>query len=96
MSLKILVHNSLWATEYHAKIWCEMLSSSFFFFSGTSVMEGSAQFLVLAVGLNSQTGTIMRLMGVTRGDDDCFDNVSVKAKLISCNFMINEKKNAHS
>jgi hypothetical protein len=28
-------------------------------------MEGSGQFLVLAVGLNSQTGIIMSLMGAT-------------------------------
>lgn len=33
--------------------------------SGTHVMEGSGQFLVLAVGLNSQTGIIMTLLGAT-------------------------------
>lgn len=33
--------------------------------SGTHVMEGSGQFLVLAVGLNSQTGIIMSLLGAT-------------------------------
>lgn len=33
---------------------------------GSSVAEGNAQFLVLAVGLNSQTGTIMQQMGVAK------------------------------
>ena len=35
-------------------------------------MEGSGQFLVTAVGLNSQTGIIMKLLGATKeeeGDD---------------------------
>lgn len=56
-------------------------------------MEGSAQFLVLAVGLNSQTGTIMKLMGAARDDesslddDDDFDNISIKAKIL-CNYLI--------
>ena len=34
-------------------------------FSGTHVMEGSGNFLVTAVGLNSQTGIIMTLLGAT-------------------------------
>jgi Ca2+ transporting ATPase len=34
--------------------------------SGTHVMEGSGQFLVLAVGVNSQTGIIMTLLGATQ------------------------------
>lgn len=33
--------------------------------SGTHVMEGSGQFIVTAVGLNSQTGIIMALLGAT-------------------------------
>jgi Ca2+ transporting ATPase len=33
--------------------------------SGTHVMEGSGQFLVTAVGINSQTGIIMSLLGAT-------------------------------
>jgi Ca2+ transporting ATPase len=37
--------------------------------SGTHVMEGTGQFLVLAVGLNSQTGIIMTLLGATKGDN---------------------------
>ena len=37
--------------------------------SGTHVMEGTGQFLVLAVGLNSQTGIIMTLLGATQEDD---------------------------
>ena len=36
--------------------------------SGTHVMEGTGQFLVLAVGLNSQTGIIMTLLGATKDD----------------------------
>jgi Ca2+ transporting ATPase len=39
-------------------------------FSGTHVMEGSGQFLVLAVGLNSQSGIIMSLLGATQEDND--------------------------
>ena len=34
--------------------------------SGTHVMEGSGKMLVVAVGLNSQTGIIMSLLGATR------------------------------
>lgn len=34
-------------------------------FSGTHVMEGSGKMLVTAVGENSQTGVIMRLLGAT-------------------------------
>ena len=37
--------------------------------SGTHVMEGTGQFLVLAVGLNSQTGIIMTLLGATKADN---------------------------
>lgn len=36
-------------------------------------MEGSGQFLITAVGLNSQSGIIMTLLGATaeqEGDDD--------------------------
>ena len=32
-------------------------------------MEGTGQFLVLAVGLNSQTGIIMTLLGATKADN---------------------------
>ena len=38
--------------------------------SGTHVMEGSGQFLVTAVGLNSQTGIIMKLLGATNDEED--------------------------
>ena len=34
-------------------------------FSGTKVMEGSAKILITAVGINSQTGIIMHLLGAT-------------------------------
>ena len=37
--------------------------------SGTHVMEGSGRMLVTAVGLNSQTGIIMSLLGATESDD---------------------------
>ena len=36
--------------------------------SGTHVMEGSGRMLVTAVGLNSQTGIIMTLLGATKSD----------------------------
>lgn len=38
-------------------------------FSGTKVMEGSAKILITAVGVNSQTGIIMSLLGATDSDD---------------------------
>ena len=38
--------------------------------SGTHVMEGSGQFLVTAVGLNSQTGIIMKLLGATNEEEE--------------------------
>jgi len=38
-------------------------------FSNTHVMEGSAKFLVLAVGIHSQQGIIMSLLGATDTDD---------------------------
>jgi Ca2+ transporting ATPase len=38
-------------------------------FSGTHVMEGSAKMLVTAVGIHSQTGIIMTLLGATDSDD---------------------------
>ncbi len=33
-------------------------------------MEGSGRFLITAVGLNSQTGIIMTLLGATESKDD--------------------------
>ena len=38
-------------------------------FSGTHVMEGSAKMLVTAVGIYSQTGIIMSLLGATDSDE---------------------------
>ena len=38
-------------------------------FSGTHVMEGSGKMLVTAVGINSQTGIIMSLLGATDHDE---------------------------
>lgn len=51
--------------------------------SGTHVMEGSGQYIVTAVGLNSQTGIIMALLGAT---DDTESESSKK----------NNKKNVKS
>ena len=53
--------------------------------SGTHVMEGSGQFLVTAVGINSQTGIIMKLLGATNeeeedGDDGDDDEEEKKKK----------------
>ena len=49
----------------------DLICSFFFhFYTGTHVMEGSGQFLVTAVGLNSQTGIIMTLLGATNEEDD--------------------------
>jgi len=42
--------------------------------SGTHVMEGSGQFLVTAVGLNSQTGIIMKLLGATNDEEEDHDD----------------------
>jgi magnesium-transporting ATPase (P-type) len=36
----------------------------FLLIKGTNVMEGTGQFLVTAVGINSQSGIIMSLWGV--------------------------------
>lgn len=38
--------------------------------SGTHVMEGSGQFMVLAVGVHSQSGIIMTLLGAADVDED--------------------------
>lgn len=36
--------------------------------SGTHIMEGSGKMLITAVGVNSQTGIIMTLLGATKQD----------------------------
>ena len=46
----------------------------FTFYLGTHVMEGSGQFLVSAIGLNSQTGIIMVLLGATADKEDDEDD----------------------
>lgn len=43
-------------------------------------MEGSGQFLVLAVGIHSQTGIIMTLLGATADQDDLSNDESDKKK----------------
>lgn len=43
---------------------------SFWFRSGTHVMEGSGRMLVTAVGLNSQTGIIFTLLGAGSEDEE--------------------------
>ena len=48
-------------------------------------MEGSGQFLITAVGLNSQSGIIMTLLGATaeqEGDDDDDEEEDKKKKSI--------------
>ncbi|RCN32477.1 e1-E2 ATPase [Ancylostoma caninum] len=47
--------------------------------SGTHAMEGSGRFVITAVGLNSQTGIIMSLLGATKEDkkDDKSDKVEM-------------------
>jgi P-type Ca2+ transporter type 2B len=37
---------------------------------GTHVMEGSGKMLVTAVGINSQTGIILSLLGATQEDKE--------------------------
>ena len=51
--------------------------------SGTQVMEGSGRFMVIAVGLNSQTGIIMSLLGATEGGED---SESIKCKISKYSF----------
>jgi len=48
-----------------------LMASMFLFvlFSGTHVMEGSGKMLVTAVGLNSQSGIILALLGATGGHE---------------------------
>ena len=48
--------------------------------SGTHVMEGSGHFMVLAVGLNSQTGIIMTLLGATQEEDVKAEDEKAKKK----------------
>lgn len=51
-----------------------------FILSGTHVMEGSGQFLVTAVGINSQTGIIMSLLGATSESDNPKNNIKSNNK----------------
>jgi magnesium-transporting ATPase (P-type) len=48
--------------------------------SGTHVMEGSGLVLVLAVGLNSQTGIIMTLLGATEEEKQPKEAIEKKKK----------------
>ena len=48
--------------------------------SGTHVMEGSGRMLVVGVGLNSQVGSIMSLLGATAGGADAKDKKKKKKK----------------
>ncbi len=58
--------------------------------SGTHVMEGSGRFLVIAVGLNSQTGIIMTLLGATNAEDDDEDEIELEqqTKTKSINYFL--------
>ena len=55
---------------------------NFTILSGTHVMEGSGKFLVTAIGVNSQTGIIMTLLGATDAseEDDEVDEEKVEKK----------------
>ena len=41
----------------------------YFHFKGTHVMEGSGKVLITAVGVNSQTGIIMTLLGASEATE---------------------------
>ncbi|CAF0836714.1 unnamed protein product [Adineta steineri] len=47
--------------------------------SGTHVMEGSGRMVIVGVGLNSQVGSIMSLLGATDGGKDAKDKKKDKA-----------------
>ncbi len=54
--------------------------------SGTQVMEGSGRMLVVGVGLNSQVGSIMNLLGATAsGNDKKKDKKDSKATKVTPN-----------
>lgn len=60
-------------------------TNSFIVLSGTHVMEGSGRFVVTAVGLNSQTGIIMSLLGATQEENSAIepqkdDEIALKNK----------------
>lgn len=61
-------------------------------FSGTHVMEGSGQILVTAVGLNSQNGIIMRLLGATDEKEDEKDDDEEKEKKEKENKKVSKSK----
>lgn len=48
--------------------------------SGTQVMEGSGRMVVLGVGLNSQVGVIMNLLGATEGSNASKDKKKDKKR----------------
>ena len=48
--------------------------------SGTHIMEGSGKFLVTAVGLHSQTGIIMSLLGATGEEPQDTENIDTNGK----------------
>lgn len=48
--------------------------------SGTQVMEGSGRMVITGVGLNSQVGAIMSLLGVTGGGKDSKKSKKAKGK----------------
>ena len=49
-------------------------------FSGTHVMEGSGKMLVTAVGVSSQTGIIMTLLGATNHDEEAANKKNDKVR----------------
>ena len=58
----LIDESSLTGESDHIK---KSLIENFYILSGTHVVEGSGSFLVTGVGLNSETGTIMTLLGAT-------------------------------
>jgi magnesium-transporting ATPase (P-type) len=68
--------------------------------SGTHVMEGSGNILVLAVGVNSQTGIIMALLGGVGNEEEPEEAKNIKNKNIKksnffCFIFLIEKINVY-
>jgi len=53
--------------------------------AGTHVMEGSGKMIVTAVGMNSQAGIIVALLGATANElDNAPDNAGIHIPLVYC------------
>ena len=62
--IHILNENSLFLWDGVSVLMIERIN--FLTVSGTHVMEGSAKFVITAVGINSQTGQIFSLLGAVK------------------------------